>query len=209
MQCPPGMPQNRMPGQPSMKPDIAGPMWPHPGGPGGRNGSWPDGGPHDTAVWDEPKTPGTWNEPQLNPATWASSSSHKPKPMGGPTGSWVDSDIEQSSWSRPSKPALTKEVIWNSREFRYLCDMGYKKEDVEAALRNREMNRDEAQELLSQLRPLEQQWRHHETHSGYDPAAQSSSSQAYPRYNHVAQQMSFQPVCDVWQNHYYTYYFLK
>lgn len=125
MQCPPGMPQNsRMPGQPGMKPDVGNPMWGHPGAPSGRNGTWTDG-PHDTTSWDDPKTPATWNEPQLNPA-WGGPSAHKPKPMG-PAGSWADSDMDPTpSWAHPAKPTLTKEVIWNSREFRYLCDLGFK-----------------------------------------------------------------------------------
>ncbi|XP_012060775.1 PREDICTED: protein Gawky [Atta cephalotes] len=190
MQCPPGMPQNRMPGQPGMKPDVSNPMWGHPGAPGGRNGTWTDG-PHDTASWDDPKTPATWNEPPLNPG-WGGPTAHKPKPMG-PAGSWTDSDMDPTpSWAHPAKPTLTKEVIWNSREFRYLCDLGFKKEDVEVALRNREMNREEALELLNQIRPVDQ-WRRHETHSGYDPTHQATTTPAYPRFNHVGQQMSFPP----------------
>ncbi|XP_011298524.1 protein Gawky isoform X2 [Fopius arisanus] len=186
MQCPPGMPQNRMPGQP-MKPDVGGPVWGHPAAQG-RNGSWGEG-PHETTNWDEPKTPASWNEPPLNPASWGGPS-HKPKAMG-PSGSWGDADMEPvPSWGHPSKPALTKEVIWNSREFRYLCDLGYKKEDVETALRKREMNRDEAQELL-QIRALD--WRRHDAPSGYDPTNPSSMSGAYPKFSHVAQQMSFPP----------------
>lgn len=69
----------------------------------------------------------------------------------------------------------------------------FQKEDVEAALRSREMNRDEAQELLNQVRPLDQ-WRRHEAHSGYELANQATSGPSYPRFNHVAQQMSFPPV---------------
>ncbi|KAK0168678.1 hypothetical protein PV327_002454 [Microctonus hyperodae] len=191
MQCPPGMPQNRMPGQPGMKPDVGGLMWGHPGGPSGRNGSWGDA-PHEATNWDEPKTPASWNEPPINPANWGGPSAHKPKAMG-PSGSWAENDMEQTpSWGYSAKPALTKEVIWNSREFRYLCDLGYKKEDVEAALRNREMNRDEAQELLSQLRSLDQ-WRRHDTPSYGDPSSQSNMSGVYPKISHVAQQMSFPP----------------
>lgn len=64
---------------------------------------------------------------------------------------------------------------------------------MEAALRSREMNRDEAQELLSQVRPLDQ-WRRHDAHSGYDLGNQATTAPAYPRFNHVAQQMSFPPV---------------
>lgn len=124
MQCPPGMPQNRMPGQPGMKPDVGGPMWGHPAVPN-RNGTWTDG-PHDTTSWDDPKTPATWNEPQLNPAAWGGPTAHKPKPMG-PTGSWADSDMDPApSWAHTAKPTLTKEIIWSSREFRNLCELGYK-----------------------------------------------------------------------------------
>lgn len=64
---------------------------------------------------------------------------------------------------------------------------------MELALRNREMNREEALELLNQLRPLEQ-WRRHDSHSGYDPTHQATTAPTYPRFNHVAQQMSFPPV---------------
>lgn len=64
---------------------------------------------------------------------------------------------------------------------------------MEAALRSREMNRDEAQELLTQIRPVDQ-WRRHDIHSGYDPSNQSGSGQSFPRFNHVSQQMSFPPV---------------
>lgn len=67
------------------------------------------------------------------------------------------------------------------------------KEDVELALKNREMNREEALELLSQLRPVDQ-WRRHDAHSTYDPTNQATTAPAYPRFNHVAQQMSFPPV---------------
>ena len=62
------------------------------------------------------------------------------------------------------------------------------------ALRSREMNRDEAQELLSQLRPVDQWRRHDGGHSGYDPTSQPAGGQSFPRFNHVTQQMSFPPV---------------
>lgn len=55
------------------------------------------------------------------------------------------------------------------------------------------MNREEALELLNQIRPVDQ-WRRHETHSGYDPAHQATTTPAYPRFNHVGQQMSFPQV---------------
>lgn len=74
-----------------------------------------------------------------------------------------------------------------------ICFLFLQKDDVELALRNREMNRDEALELLSQVRPLDQ-WRRHDAHSTYDPSNQATTAPAYPRFNHVAQQMSFPPV---------------
>lgn len=77
-----------------------------------------------------------------------------------------------------------------------LTIVSLQKEDVETALRTREMNRDEAMELLSSLRPSPvDQWRRHETgHSGFDPNSQSSGGQPFPRFNHASQQMSFPPV---------------
>lgn len=211
MQCPPGMMQNQMPGQPVMKPDAGGPMWGgnHPGGVGGpagggHNGSWNDNQP-DISGWSDNSKARQRNyrdiiDPRIgkNPS-WEDH--QKPQPMGGPSGAgnWgVEPDMDPtSSWGHTAKPTLTKEIIWNSREFRNLCDMGYKKEDVEVALRNREMNRDEALELLSQLRPTDQ-WRRHDTgHAGYDPTAQPSASQSFSRFNHANQQMSFPPVSNL------------
>lgn len=55
------------------------------------------------------------------------------------------------------------------------------------------MNKDEAQDMLSQIRSTEQ-WRRHEAPSGYDSSNQASMSSVYPKFNHVAQQMSFPPV---------------
>lgn len=75
-----------------------------------------------------------------------------------------------------------------------ILNVAFQKEDVELALRSREMNREEALELLSQLRSVDQWRRHDTTHSGYDPTHQATTAPAYPRFNHVAQQMSFPPV---------------
>ncbi|XP_050301424.1 protein Gawky isoform X2 [Anthonomus grandis grandis] len=97
-------------------------------GGGGRNG-WDDG-PAGAGWGDEPGAP------------WA-----KPK---GPGGLW-DSELD---WGHKpqNKPQFTKEQVWNSKQFRMLVDMGFKKDDVENALRMREMNMEEALELLSPLR---------------------------------------------------------
>lgn len=62
------------------------------------------------------------------------------------------------------------------------------------------MNRDEAQELLSQIRSLDQ-WRRHDAPSNYDPNSQASMAAVYPKFSHVAQQISFPPVSP---SYYYT-----
>ncbi|KAJ8668098.1 hypothetical protein QAD02_009761 [Eretmocerus hayati] len=205
MQCPPGMMGNQMPGQ-GMKPDSVtggnggGPMWgshPNSGGPagGGHNGSWGDGPPDGPGWGDKSRNrryPAMSDivDPRAGKAVWEE---HQKPPSMGPTGNWGDTDMDPtSSWGHTPKQPLTKELIWSSREFRYLCDMGFKKEDVEVALRSREMNRDEAQELLSQLRPVDQWRRHDGGHSGYD-LIHSAAGQPFPRLPPVSQQMSFPP----------------
>jgi hypothetical protein len=73
-----------------------GSVWCH-----GRNGSWDEAGPG----WEE-SVP--WNKQK----------------MGG-THLWGDNDIDWGHKQGP-KQNLTKEVIWNSKCFRMLLDMGYK-----------------------------------------------------------------------------------
>ncbi|XP_034242779.1 protein Gawky isoform X1 [Thrips palmi] len=144
--CPPGMPQNRMPGNNpgNMKPDN--PLWSHPG----RNGSWD--GPHEGAggnPWvEEPKGGlggmNNWNDPPLTPS-WGGPKPKTPMNQGG----WVDNDMD-ASWGQPkSGPKPAKEMIWASKQFRMLSDMGYKKDDVENALRVSNMNLENALEMLN------------------------------------------------------------
>lgn len=74
---------------------------------------------------------------------------------------WPDSDLS-NEWGGPhgvgggiNKPPQSKlggmssELIRNSKQYRLLVDMGYKKEDVELTLRATNLNVDEAHELLS------------------------------------------------------------
>ncbi|XP_039753809.1 protein Gawky isoform X2 [Pararge aegeria] len=109
-----------------------------------RNGSWEE--PHSTGWGGERDVP-TWPDAS-GPALWPVP---KPKPSG-PT-AWPD-DIGE--WGGPKPPQsglphgkqLPKEMLWNSKQFRYLVELGYKKEEAEAALRSRDMNAEEALELL-------------------------------------------------------------
>ncbi len=52
-------------------------------------------------------------------------------------------------------PGLSKEAIWNSKQFRILCDMGYPKDDVEAVLRNTGCRLDDALEILNRSRGMQ------------------------------------------------------
>ncbi|XP_049826803.1 protein Gawky isoform X2 [Aethina tumida] len=129
---PPGMAQG---GGGRLKPD-AGPVWGHPGRNGG--GSWDDVGPGGGAGggggWDD--TVGPWAKQKMGGGG------------GGPL--WGDSEID---WAhKQGKQQLTKEMIWNSKQFRMLAELGHKKEDIEVALRMRDMNYDEAMEMLGPLR---------------------------------------------------------
>lgn len=175
MQCPPGMPPNRMPGvvPNPMKPDA---MWGHPH----RNGSWEDGTGH-AGNWEKDN----WNESQMNQGgTWPGGP--KSKPMGGPGGSW---DSDMGDWCGGPKPPaklLPKDMVWNSKQFRLLVDMGYKKDDVELALRSRDMNVEEAMDLLGQMRGGGgmDTWRRHEEHPGGPPFDQHQQYPVPPRPHH-------------------------
>ncbi|XP_022916638.1 protein Gawky [Onthophagus taurus] len=111
------------PGMPQSRIKPDGAVWGH-----GRNGSWDDSGPgwDETGPWPKQKLPGApiWD----NDGDWVG---HKPG---------------------PKQPPISKELLWNSRQFRTLVDMGYKKEDVENALRMRDMNMDDALDMLGTLR---------------------------------------------------------
>lgn len=70
--------------------------------------------------------------------------------------SWDDGGMDQ--WGGPHKPGMempknpnmhTKEVIWNSKQFRILCDMGYRKDESENALRQSNLRLEDAIEILS------------------------------------------------------------
>lgn len=129
----------------------------------GRNGSWDDAGPG----WDET---GPWPKQKTMPG-----------PIWENDGDWIH--------KQGPKQAFTKEMIWNSKQFRVLVEMGYKKEDVENALRNREMNIEEAVDMLGSRNPnLVDSWRgRHEDHYEH----QQFSGQRFP--SGPTAQMNFPP----------------
>ncbi|KAM3964506.1 LOW QUALITY PROTEIN: trinucleotide repeat containing adaptor protein gawky [Aphomia sociella] len=147
--------QQRVPPTPT-KPD--GGVW---GAHVQRNGTWEE--PH-VPGWPEREAP-AWPEAAGGPGLW---SVPKPKPNG--PGGWPE-DIGE--WGGPKPPQaggplgkqLPKEFVWSSKQFRLLVEMGFKKEDVEAALRNRDMNAEEALEMLTSARG--EQWRREEQFAGH------------------------------------------
>lgn len=155
--------------------------------------------------WEEPHTPG-WTdrvEPgweAAGPGLWP-----PPKPKAGP-GVWTD-DIGE--WGGPKPPQsgsigkqIPKDMLWNSKQFRFLVEHGYKKEEVEAALRSRDMNAEEALEMLAG-RGGGEGWRREEHFAGHHgapyqpPAAMPAVSPA------VAQKLLSQPPPPVQHQHSY------
>lgn len=77
-----------------------------------------------------------WGEPAPDNYGWG----NKPKNSN----SWSDGQIDTSSWGGPKQKPLSKEMILASKQFRVLTETGYKKDDVENALRTSNMNVEEA-----------------------------------------------------------------
>jgi hypothetical protein len=82
---------------------------------------WCDGDVKNVA--HTPNTP-NWADSNSSPlAYWPT----KPKATTSSTPSWSDGQIDTSSWGGPKqgKP-LSKDIIWASKQFRILTDMGFK-----------------------------------------------------------------------------------
>ena len=139
-------------------PPGPGRMPPGPGGVSKQDNS-PWGQPHPARGWDENTGGGGWDE--------------KPRDMwGGDKSNWSGSRVQQMpgirsspSWDEPGmmgdrtggwggpgagRPNVAKD-IWNSKQFRILCEMGFRKEDVETALRNTNMQLEDALDMLNTL----------------------------------------------------------
>lgn len=199
MGIPPGMPQSRI------KPDGSS-VWS-----GTRNGSWEEGasggaGAH--AGWDESTK---WAD---GSSSWGKTG----KAAGLGTPLW-DNEMDWGTHKQGPKQ-LTKEMIWSSKQFRLLVDMGYKvclpihtfirgekktsvvivkhvnyqKEDAENALRVREMNLEDALDLLSLQRSSMDGWRatRHDEHFDHQNNGQFPGQRFGPAG--PSAQMPFPPV---------------
>ena len=168
-----------------------------------RNGSWAEGGGQGgqdgNMMWmDDKQVGGTpWNEPPQTPTPWATAGS---KPKTPTTPSWGgEADDGGASWGQPPKQGpkpLAKEMIWASKQFKILSEMGFKRDDVENVLRACNMVMEDALEMLRSGRSMamESSWhRPNEDHNStnYDPMGHHASP--YPpgqRFN-PSQQMPF------------------
>ncbi len=121
---------------------------------GGRDGGggWPD----NSGGWGNPRSRNPGMPPGGNPQGMMHRSGG-----GGPGSNWGDSSDDPTDgggWSSSSiktvgpakKPNMNdmSNMLWNSKPFRMLCDMGASKEDAENALRITGGNVDEALEML-------------------------------------------------------------
>ena len=141
---PPG--QNRLPPGPGQgKPSDNSP-WGHAGtrgwGEDGNTGGWGDNE-------KQARAGDLWSDPSKN--NW-SAGRGQGMPGMRQSPSWDDQGMMgERGWGGAGRPSDTKEMIWKSKQFRILTDMGFRKEDVETALINTKMQLDDALEMLNAL----------------------------------------------------------
>ncbi|XP_065081266.1 protein Gawky-like [Ochlerotatus camptorhynchus] len=160
-------------------------MWGHGGPASMRNGSWDEPNVNN---WEE-KGPGplgggggggggagasTWNDGPGNPSTWNSK-----KPIAGGGNVWPEaSDLIGNDWGagvggvgKPPNKHNPQDIIRSSKQFRILYEMGFKKEDIEQALRTSNMSLEEAMEMLQRNNSNNMpDWRRHDDHpGGFEP----------------------------------------
>ncbi|GIY25140.1 hypothetical protein CDAR_615281 [Caerostris darwini] len=143
-----GMPigPNGMPGMLRLPGKDSGNTWSKPQPSGNGRNSWQDVPGSTMGNWNDDPMKGTsqagqfvgWNEAN-NSVCWGA----KPKTSSN----WADGQVDTSSWLGPAKQGgkpLCKDIVHASKQFRILTEMGFRKEDVENALRNSNMNFEEA-----------------------------------------------------------------
>jgi len=150
--APPGPPTRMPPGGPGMKPGDGSP-W---GNQQLQNRSWGDDPMTSSNPWDA----GVDKQRDMGMSGAASSGNGMPdfwhkKPMRT-SPSWEDSapgggDMRGWGGSAGNRPQFTKETIWSSKQFRVLMDMNFRKEEAETALRNTNMQLEDAIDLLNNM----------------------------------------------------------
>lgn len=147
-----------------MKPDGPSP-WSHPnpsrpwGDDGGISSGW------DKGDMSAPRDPMGWND-SAGVGNWGGNPGNKPRMSGlRQSPSWDDGPgmggggpDQRGNWGGPGGQNrggvphnISKDMIWGSKQFRILCEMGFRKDDVETALRNTNLQMEDALEMLSSL----------------------------------------------------------
>lgn len=184
----------------------------------GRTSSWDESSAPHTANWDDKNAgnaniggggsgnsgninAGAWNENQSG-GVWPNQQQKKHLMNSGNNNmlnqGWPDQDLNDWNHGGVQTPKLQQtklEIIRNSKPYRMAFDMGFKKEEIELALRATNLNMDEAIELLNQSRSANNidVWRRHDEHGSgaggnFD---HSNYPQRYP--TGVQQTMPFPP----------------
>ena len=163
MRGPPGPPGPTGPRMPPGK-DPWGQAPTRPWGPdtsdANAGGNAPIGHSSSAVGWGDPEllkrdpSVGGWGDSQRGPNQgWNNNGqrSGNPVPRGSPDweppiGSNMGLPGQGAPWDKPKK--ITPEMIWASKQFRMLCEMGCSKTDAEAALKNTNLNLEDALEML-------------------------------------------------------------
>ncbi len=139
-----------------------------PGGPSGPKEPWGHGPSHGSRGWGEDPMakPGSgWGDDPMkrDPSNWGNMDNQWKQPRGVMPGNiraspsnWDDPGMD-GGWGHKSDmlKSISKEVLWNTKQFRILCDMGFRKEDIESTLRATNLRLEDALEMLnSQARSL-------------------------------------------------------
>ena len=118
-------------------------------------GASPWGQPHPGQRWDDNMPGGgAWGgkeEPRWGDGDggWSSGKGGpKPGPMRS-SPSWEEPGMGGGDRWGQRPGAVTKDMIWGSKQFRILCEMGFRKEDVETALRQTNLQLEDALEMLN------------------------------------------------------------
>ncbi|XP_062546140.1 protein Gawky-like isoform X1 [Armigeres subalbatus] len=126
------------------------------------NGSWDDGGWEDKGLGAS----GPWNDFGPN-SLWnkGKQGSGWPDPTDMIAGGGAGTDWNMN---KPPNKLSQADFIRNSKQYRMLCENGFKKEDVECALRNTNMNFDESLDMLQRHCAASGlgDWRRPDDHSG-------------------------------------------
>ncbi|XP_055545594.1 protein Gawky-like isoform X1 [Wyeomyia smithii] len=135
--------------------------------------------------WDECSASGGWDDKSMsNNAPWNDFGQNTMWNKGKQTGGWPDpNDLiaggSGADWTmnKPPNKMSPAEFIRSSKHYRMLCENGFKKEDVEYALRNTNMNFEESLDILQRHSAVGGlgDWRRPDEHPGTAFEAQFSS----------------------------------